>query len=103
MSQTFNNFLVQVNSSDFYIGDNKQFEKSNLVIVLGITVIGRVLKRDLDTHHDWLVCVFELEQSCAWYNPVSSLIESLCPPHWGVDILFLLFPPSTSHFGFQTF
>ena len=21
-------------------------------------------------------------------------ISSLCPPHWGVDILFLLFPPS---------
>ena len=23
-----------------------------------------------------------------------NLIYLLCPPHWGVDILFLLFPPS---------
>ena len=22
------------------------------------------------------------------------LLGELCPPHWGVDILFLLFPPS---------
>ena len=27
----------------------------------------------------------------------------LCPPHWGVDILFLLFPPSAIPLGFQTF
>ena len=29
--------------------------------------------------------------------------ELLCPPHWGVDILFLLFPPSGIPLGFQTF
>ena len=27
----------------------------------------------------------------------------LCPPHWGVDILFLLFPASGIPLGFQTF
>ena len=27
----------------------------------------------------------------------------LCPPHWGVDILFLLFPASGVPLGFQTF
>ena len=30
-------------------------------------------------------------------------LDLLCPPHWGVDILFLLFPPSAVPFGFQTF
>ena len=29
--------------------------------------------------------------------------SELCPPHWGVDILFLLFPPSGVPLGFQTF
>ena len=30
-------------------------------------------------------------------------VALLCPPHWGVDILFLLFPASGVPLGFQTF
>ena len=30
-------------------------------------------------------------------------VPELCPPHWGVDILFLLFPASGVPLGFQTF
>ena len=44
-------------------------------------------------HHN--LHFFQLFYKCS--KDVSSqthLLELLCPPHWGVDILFLLFPPS---------
>ena len=31
------------------------------------------------------------------------LTRLLCPPHWGVDILFFAFPPSGVTLGVQTF
>ena len=52
-------------------------------------------------HFRILTYVFKCLNSQAVQAP--KYLSELCPPHWGVDILFLLFPPSGITLGFQTF
>ena len=52
------------------------------------------------TNSDWLRTMIS---NCNAAPSSTIYLYLLCPPHWGVDILFLLFPPSGVPLGFQTF
>ena len=64
-------------------------------------------KIELNWKNPWVTLNIHLQQQIPsrhlMLEAFQSLQDELCPPHWGVDILFLLFPPSGVPLGFQTF